>query len=287
MNAAMRSKRKKQNFKEGLIWMLIPQGESTRYGGLLVGTMHTRDQRAFEAVAGAFSMVHSFDVIATEFNLDEWTSQQLQERIPISNWWEKITESKRKRIIQFAQKAGFENLEMYQSLPPIFLVQAFTEFYLGNELPSTMDQMLVDKAKWYKRTLDGLETGEEQITILNQIAEKDQLRQLFNIVKNRSKFRKKINKELGRYVNGQIDKMAKNTAKQLKGLRKILLHNRNMRMAERIDEKVQTANHFFAVGAAHLGGKNGILQLLHAKGYQIHRLTPTRAIGKKEPRPLP
>lgn len=50
----------------------------------------------------------------------------------------------------------------------------------------------------------------------------------------------------------------------------ILITNRNMVMAKSIDSLAQTGSLFSAVGAAHLAGKTGIIQLLRDKGYTVN-----------------
>ena len=48
-----------------------------------------------------------------------------------------------------------------------------------------------------------------------------------------------------------------------------LLDNRNIQWAEMLPEKMQEAPAFIAVGALHLPGDNGVINLLRQKGYQV------------------
>ena len=48
-----------------------------------------------------------------------------------------------------------------------------------------------------------------------------------------------------------------------------LLDNRNIQWAEILPEKMQEAPAFIAVGALHLPGDNGVINLLRQKGYQV------------------
>ena len=50
---------------------------------------------------------------------------------------------------------------------------------------------------------------------------------------------------------------------------KTLLYDRNVVMVHSIDSLVKTGSLFAAVGAAHLPGKNGIIEMLRAKGYSV------------------
>ena len=51
-----------------------------------------------------------------------------------------------------------------------------------------------------------------------------------------------------------------------------LIIDRNRRMVERMDKLLRQGNAFVAVGALHLPGAHGILQLLSDEGYQVTRV---------------
>ena len=59
-----------------------------------------------------------------------------------------------------------------------------------------------------------------------------------------------------------------------------LIQNRNVVMAERMDKIIQEQKAFMAVGALHLPGENGVLELLRQKGYQVRPILD-RTITKK------
>ncbi|KEQ29458.1 hypothetical protein N180_03620 [Pedobacter antarcticus 4BY] len=50
---------------------------------------------------------------------------------------------------------------------------------------------------------------------------------------------------------------------------KYMLTERNHNWAERMPQMMEKETNFFAVGAAHLPGENGMIHLLRAKGYQV------------------
>ncbi|MGK4566208.1 TraB/GumN family protein [Flavobacterium sp. 3HN19-14] len=54
-----------------------------------------------------------------------------------------------------------------------------------------------------------------------------------------------------------------------KNTHKALIIDRNIVMAKSIDSLARTGSLFAAVGAAHLAGKGGIIQLLRNKGYTV------------------
>jgi len=48
-----------------------------------------------------------------------------------------------------------------------------------------------------------------------------------------------------------------------------MITNRNVIMARSIDSLARTGSLFSAIGAAHLAGKDGVIQLLRNKGYTV------------------
>ncbi|HSS46735.1 MAG TPA: TraB/GumN family protein, partial [Burkholderiales bacterium] len=51
-----------------------------------------------------------------------------------------------------------------------------------------------------------------------------------------------------------------------------VLYDRNVRMVERLQPRLEEGDVFVAVGALHLYGSKGVLSLLKARGYQITRM---------------
>jgi uncharacterized protein YbaP (TraB family) len=49
----------------------------------------------------------------------------------------------------------------------------------------------------------------------------------------------------------------------------LLLGNRNQNWIPKMDILMQNQSTFFAVGAGHLGGNQGVIALLRKKGYQV------------------
>ncbi len=51
-----------------------------------------------------------------------------------------------------------------------------------------------------------------------------------------------------------------------------IILERNQRMAERMESRLRKGGHFIAVGALHLPGEKGLLQLLEQRGYRVTKL---------------
>jgi uncharacterized protein YbaP (TraB family) len=58
----------------------------------------------------------------------------------------------------------------------------------------------------------------------------------------------------------------------MKGIEEEMLDKRNQKWIPMIEKIVKEKPTFFAVGAGHLGGAKGVLNLLQQKGYKIENV---------------
>ncbi|HMP32610.1 MAG TPA: TraB/GumN family protein [Saprospiraceae bacterium] len=66
--------------------------------------------------------------------------------------------------------------------------------------------------------------------------------------------------------------MYKKSKKNLGGIRKLMLYDRNYAMADKVITILQhdsENSHFFCFGAAHLEGGKGVLSYLKKEGYKV------------------
>ncbi len=158
------------------------------------------------------------------------------------------------------------------------------EMQLTQKLP--LDARLYQDAIAAGKTVGALETAESQATLFDQFSEDDLQAMLKDTVKVMQEdsdaevdsITKLLNvyltgdiHEIGAFVNAEMAK-ADTNPDFTKRLMKALLDDRNVKMADKIDEFLQQAtdqSHFFAVGAAHYTGETAIQTLLEKQGYQI------------------
>ena len=60
------------------------------------------------------------------------------------------------------------------------------------------------------------------------------------------------------------------------GYEDVLLYTRNKNWIPIMEEKMKAHKTFFAVGAGHLGGKNGVIDLLKKAGYKLTPLSQSQ-----------
>ena len=77
------------------------------------------------------------------------------------------------------------------------------------------------------------------------------------------------------YKKQEIEALTKIISEQMvgmKGMQDQLLDKRNQNWIPVFEQNIKQKSTFFAVGAGHLGGEKGVLQLLQQKGYTLKSL---------------
>lgn len=261
------AKPKRKGKNESLLWKIDAPGKGT--SSYLLGTMHTRDARVHALLPGLEPYLASCAVLATEFSFEESAADPGTAWQPVDDWWEELSRKQRRQTESLMARLGLGDPAAYRTLPPLILVQLITGELLGKEAAEPLDMVLAEKARSMGLRLSGVETLEEQIGLLRNVPLSLQRKQLVHLVADFSKFRKQLDKQVSWYLEQDIRKLYKDARKQLKGLRKLMLFGRNRVMADRMASMFEESPHFFAVGAAHLGGGKGVLRLLKQKGFRV------------------
>ena len=129
-----------------------------------------------------------------------------------------------------------------------------------------MESELIEKALSFKMKITGLESTKEILTIMKEIKSINVPEKTFikkDILSN-------YQKNLIQYKTESIGDYHKSMTIQMGNeITKILVDKRNKNWIDNIESLIKKDNTFIAVGMGHLGGKNGLLNLLSEKGYEL------------------
>jgi uncharacterized protein YbaP (TraB family) len=143
-----------------------------------------------------------------------------------------------------------------------------------------LDERLRSEAEAAGKTVLGLETVDEQIDTLDGMGPADQMLMLDSTLQDvdriESVFANLRDAYLARNlvaVYGILNAEKSDDATgAVSRFEQRLIIDRNRRMVNRMDKLLRQGNAFVAVGALHLPGTHGILQLLSDEGYQVTRV---------------
>jgi uncharacterized protein YbaP (TraB family) len=264
------------------LWQVKAKG-STVY---LLGSVHFMKKNIYplsKIIEGAFDKA---DILAVEANIDDAGSLNVEKLLEGAVYADGST------LEQHVSKNTLDLLmpaiaglglppEFFYNQKPWFLALTLTSLELvksGYDPEYGIDKYFLAKAQGKKKILE-LESLNYQIDLLSGLNNQEQ--ELFLL------YTLKDLKTLGQEADNIVDAWEAGAAKRMETIveksylddRKFaplyekLLINRNRNMTIKIDEYLKTkGTYFVVVGAAHLLGQKGIIQLLKEKGYAVEQL---------------
>ena len=166
------------------------------------------------------------------------------------------------------------SLEMLSKMKPILLSVMLYPSLMKCEL-SSPEQLFATMAAEQNKTVEGLETVEEQMKVMDQIPYSEQAHMLVDYLLDPEKFNKETIDLLKQYKVGDLDAMEKSMNDPTQSYSKYLdgmLLQRNRNWIPIIMKQSNENPIFIAVGAGHLAGEEGVISLLRKQGYTVSPL---------------
>ncbi len=259
-----------QAAETGLLWQLEAADGKTSY---LFGTIHSDDPRVNDFSPSVLKALSNSEAFVMETLPASDSSLYLMQDTNLRNLLNA------KELEQVRTLADFHSMDedVAMRMKPWLLAMVFD--LPKPQTPYTQDAQLLGLAQSQGKDVRGLEDSGEHFAVLDDFSLKEQLIMLRAVIK-RSQADKEGDFEalIKAYTRGDADKIAalddQITGSILpKGLwarmRTKLIDERNVRMAQRAASEADKRPVFIAVGASHLPGKNGLLEMLRKAGYKV------------------
>jgi uncharacterized protein YbaP (TraB family) len=138
-----------------------------------------------------------------------------------------------------------------------------------------VDHYLAGRAKASGKATSGLETLEFQMGLLDQLSKRDQESLLRETVGEMELLVTNINQIVQSWLNGDSDSLEAlllGSMKEYPELHEKIIVDRNRRWVPQIEKILaQDGDAIVVVGAAHLVGKDGVIEMLKARGYRLEQ----------------
>jgi len=263
-----------------LFWQIT--GEKLKDTSYLYGTMHLSDQRIFNFRDGVLESLEKADAFVMELNVDSLMGnmallmQHMLMDSSISLTDLLTTEGYDKVNDYFEDSLGMP-LVFFNRVLPIFTSTMVNQSSFKSDASEALDLYLYKKAVKQQKEIIGLETVNDQMRFFRKIPYKIQAESLLKSIDQIQEVDTLANYMLKCYIEEDLDKILELTTgdydmgfEEFKDdFEKYLIVDRNLSMSLKMDEIISSKSAFIAVGAAHLPGTKGILELLRAKGYII------------------
>ena len=171
--------------------------------------------------------------------------------------------------------------EVINKQRPWFLALTLTSLELlklGFDPANGIDMHFLSKADGKKKIAE-LESIDYQINLLSRFSDREQEFFLLYTLKNINTTGQEIDGLFRAWITGDTKSMESIITKpaaedrNLSSLYEKLIYERNRNMVSRIEEFLKTKETYFVVvGAGHLVGKKGIIEMLKGKGYHVEQI---------------
>jgi len=268
-------------FTTGLLWKIeAPQSPSNAgAASYLFGTMHSDDPRIATVPAKVQQALTASESFCMEMVADMTAMMIMSTSMLFTNGKTLQT------VIGEQLFAQLTPLMMKRGIP----AQALSMFkpwaaYLTLSVPPQktgmfLDLVLYENAKQQNKPVCELETAEEQVSVFEKTPLEEQILLLQQLVKDPGALDKQLEqlteKYLARDIAGlvalsqEFDDATPQEQKSGEAFLRRVIDDRNLLMVERMLPRLQQGSAFIAVGALHLPGEKGILQLLTERGYTV------------------
>jgi len=280
--------------ENALLWKISGNGlEKESY---LYGTIHIIDADAFFWPKNTMETFNKSEKVVFEIDLDEMSDMSnifgMMTKVMMKDGMtlKKLLSNEDYTIVT----SHFEDMGlpmfMLEKMKPMFLT-IFAEGDMdmgamtggGDPAAATSksyEMEFYELANNTEKEVSGLETIDDQISLFDSIPYADQATMLVESIKASkdadSEAESEMEKLTQMYLDQNINEMVaaiEDEDSEFAGFEDLLLNDRNQKWIPQMSAYMKAGTTFFAVGAGHLAGQQGVINLLRTVGYELTPLS--------------
>lgn len=264
-----------QNNPSSLLWEISGNGiMNTSY---IYGTIHIVDKENFKISDSLKKMLNASKTLALEIDMNMSLGEKIalakQTFLPdgktIKDYMSAEEFAKFKKMCVDSLKIKEKKFNKYIRIKPFFLsgILMKEQMKKTESYEITLNKM----AKKKGLNITGLESIQYQLDVINTISIDEQIKMTLQDMSGSSD-NSDMDKLFSAYNSQNIDSIYSYTAKEteeIPGFLENFIYKRNSNWIPVIEGLIAKQKTFIAVGAAHLGGEKGIVELLRKQGYTL------------------
>jgi len=266
--------------KTGLLWRI--SGNELKAPSYLYGTIHLIPAEKFFLPEGTEAAMDTAEVLFLEVDMTMMEDPTTQLKIMQGSFMKDnmslsdlLTEEEYSLVKSHFKEMGIP-IFFLERLKPIFL----TVFADGSINPNSIQEgthkvyelEFTEMAEKQEMEVKGLESFEFQLNLMDSIPYKDQAKMLLESIRGVQEEQMNYDSLVNLYLSQDLTAMLNRTEEDqdLGESESLLLDDRNENWIPEMEKSMKRSSCFFAVGAAHLAGPNGVIRLLEQKGYTLN-----------------
>lgn len=270
-----------------LLWKV--SGNGLGRPSYIFGTHHMAPASMIDQIAGMNAAIDGCDIVVGEIEKDSLMSQESQMKMagfmiaPVDSTLDKLyTPDEYAEVekvfnkyfgamgVKLAQMKSLKPNAISTQLQAMQAIKYFPNFDANN----LIDMAVQERANEAGRPSLGLETLQEQIDLLFNAPMTEQAKSLLEACRQDEFFQVQSSALAEAYMHQDLDKLMQVMTDATMGgdseeAMEALIYSRNRNWAEKLEKMMPERACLVCVGAGHLPGAKGLLQLLRDKGYTV------------------
>jgi uncharacterized protein len=265
--------------EKSLLWEI--SGNGLKETSFLYGTIHIIDKEDYFLPAGTLSAIDKSEKVFFEIDMTQMSDvsklMPLMQKAFMDNdltLKDLLNDEDYKLVNDHFKELGLP-LFFLEKIKPMFL----TVFASGDMSPGDLqngdiksyEMEFMKIAENSGKTIGGLETIDYQISIFDSIPYMDQANMLVESIKSTDVGDDQMKELVDLYIAQDIAGLYKimQGDENISEYEDVLLFKRNANWIPIMNQNMASNRSFFAVGAGHLGGAKGVINLLRQEGYSV------------------
>lgn len=258
--------------QNSLLYSIKKEGIPTSY---LYGTMHLIPDSAYYFPAKLEKYQEKADVLVLEIaNPTDQAAAQKLLILDSGSMFDHFTASQKDSVVNWGSRllgmspATFK--AVFEKMKPFVLLQISTQAAV-NAQSRSYEGDFMKNAVAHKQPIAGLETMESQLNLFDNLPDSVLVNMIMGEIRYPEKAVSLQQQMIRLYQEKNVEALISLIIKEESSAAEAeqLVFNRNRNWIPVMQKYMQTKSCFFAVGAGHLGGKQGIIQLLKNAGYTV------------------
>jgi uncharacterized protein YbaP (TraB family) len=261
-----------------LLWRI--SGRNLAKPSYLFGTIHLLCANDIDLSETLKKAINETDKVYLELDMDNlFEMMQAVQKMKMRNdttLSDLLSESDYKKVKTFfASKSSIIPFSILETYKPMLAASMIMQTSTECDNAVSMEQIIMQEAKENKKEIKGMETMAYQLSIFDSIPYEVQAKQLLAFISDNDtedKASKEYDEMASAYRNQDLSKLEALINKEEFGIGNfadLLLYNRNKNWVITMDKIFANNSAVIAVGAGHLPGEKGVINLLKKAGYKV------------------
>lgn len=274
-----------------LLWRI--SGKNLTRPSYLFGTIHLVCANDLDLSQALKTAIKESDKVYLELDMDNlFEMMQALQKMKMRNdttLSDLLSEADYKKVKAFfSSRSSILPFSILETYKPMLTASMIMQTSTDCENAISMEQIIMEEAKQESKEIKGMETMAYQLSIFDSIPYEVQAKQLVAFISDNEteeKAGKEYDEMASAYRSQDLAKLEELVNKEEMGVGNfadLLLYNRNKNWVASMDKIFASNTAVIAVGAGHLPGEKGVINLLKKAGYKVEPMENKMVKNKDE-----